>query len=61
MSEWQEAGMLMAIHKYAHSIKREPAPIKKRQVRPRAKDVIMQRRNARIVTAEFARSLKVAA
>ena len=61
MSEWDEAGMLMAIHKYAHSIKRDPAPIKTRQVRSSAKDVIMQRRNARIVTAEFARSLKVVA
>ena len=59
MSEWQELGVLMAIHEHAHSIKRELQPVSPREYV--TGDKLLMRRNARIVTADFARSLKVAA
>lgn len=60
MSEWDELGMMLAIHSHAHSIKRTPLPyIKPRQ--DRSRNAQLMRRNARIVNADFAKSLLKAA
>lgn len=59
MSEWDELGVLLAIHKYAHSIKRVAQPISPREYV--TGDKLLMRRNARIVAADFAKSLRVAA
>ena len=59
MSEWDELGILLAIHKHAHSIKRELQPISPRERSGAHR--LMMRRNARIVAADFAKSLRVAA
>ena len=53
MSEWQEFGVLLAIHRHAHSIKREMPPVDA----PAARDGVFMRLNQRSVTAEFARTV----